>query len=76
MPPKPITKAIYDTYDRLSTASAALDHKMELEQENQQRVGNAAEAIYQAKRTLAKNLGYDEFDEFLEAIWEFEESNK
>ena len=76
MPPKPITRAIYDTFDRLQTAMAALDYKMELEPENQQRVGNAAEAIYQAKSTLAKNLGYSEYDEFLEAIWEFEEINK
>ena len=76
MTPKPITAAIYDTFDRLGTAAAALDYKMELEPENQRRVGSAAEELWNAKRVLAKNLGYDEYDEFLEAIWEYEERNK
>ena len=63
-----ITKEIYETYNHLSVAVAALDHKMpQVEADTRQ----AAFLVGRAKHELPKLLGYEDYDEFLEAIWEY-----
>jgi len=64
-----ITEEIYETFDRLGTAAAALDYKMSWVQAD---VGEAAFLIRRAKHELPKLLGYEDYDEFLEAFWEYE----
>lgn len=68
-----ITEEVYEIFDRLSKAAAALDHKMPLVQAD---VGEAAFLLARAKHELPKLLGYEDYDEFLEAIWEYEERRR
>ena len=70
--PKPITKAIYDTYNRLSAALGHLDAKMEVEGAASEFLDEAWTKLLQTENAFIKNLGYNTHDEFLEAIWEYE----
>ena len=67
--PKEITEEIHEAWERLTKAANVLDYKMP--NECQALAGEAAVFVWEAKEKLAKELGYDGFDEFREAIWQF-----
>ena len=74
--PRPITKAIYNTYSRLSAAIGYLDEKMEVEGAASEFLDEAWTKLQQTEKAFIKNLGYNTYDEFLEAIWEYEQEHK